>query len=603
MVSETVPIVGSTPAHTNQRIGGADPNRRLELTVKLRRSTEEGLPTLEQFMQGQRATGLTRADLATRFGASQEDAQAVQDWALAQRLTVTSIDLAARRVRLAGPQHAVARAFGVSIGTYRHARTGAAFHCPDADLRIPKHLAGIVTGVFGLTDLPVVLRHRHAGRIAPMAQADGAQERPPGTFYPHEVAKLYDFPAATGQGQRVAVLEFGGGFDPAVLADYFANRIGLAATPAVNSISVLGQPNDPADAATGEVYLDIEVIGAAAPDAVIDVYFAPWTAEGFLTAVEEAIRNHDYGAISISWGLDEDARGTSRNPGWSQLRTHVDEAFREAVAVGIAVFVSSGDQGSGCLRGTVTGGDGREIDVTEFSAGTHAAYPASSPYATAVGGTMLYASDGRIAREIVWNELGPILQQDQNQFFLGAATGGAVSHRYGHVPSYQSAAGLAPTSIDDGQAGRGVPDVAANAGMSTGYLVSTPLPTHPPSIGIRPVGGTSAAAPLWAALLLCAREALADKLGPLPAFFFNDFVYACGRTAAFRDITGGRTFTFDPNQGLVPGDFTDAGNNRSTAVDGYSAAPGYDLCTGWGSPNGVELLAQLAAWLQQGPPN
>jgi hypothetical protein len=104
---------------------------------------------------------------------------------------------------------------------------------------------------------------------------------------------------------------------------------------------------------------------------------------------------------------------------------------------------------------------------------------------------------------------------------------------------------------------------------------------------------------MWAALMACIRESLNTTFnGKIPVFFLNDFVYATGKTAAFRDIVGGRTFTLDQRGELVPGDFLTAGNNRSTQADGYYASQGYDPCTGWGSPNGTELLKELEAWLK-----
>ena len=102
---------------------------------------------------------------------------------------------------------------------------------------------------------------------------------------------------------------------------------------------------------------------------------------------------------------------------------------------------------------------------------------------------------------------------------------------------------------------------------------------------------------MWAALTACLRESLDNTFqGKVPVFFFNDFVYAVGKTAAFRDITGGREFSID-EKGFTAGAFTPIGNNRSTKANGYFAQQGYDLCTGWGSPNGNELLKQLEAWL------
>jgi subtilase family serine protease len=82
------------------------------------------------------------------------------------------------------------------------------------------------------------------------------------------------------------------------------------------------------DPASGEVYLDIEVVGAMAPKATIDTYFAPWSGAGFMNALDQAIHNDDYAAVSISYGLDEDIRGSATNPGWPMLHDNVDESFR-----------------------------------------------------------------------------------------------------------------------------------------------------------------------------------------------------------------------------------------------------------------------------------
>lgn len=492
-------------------------------------------------------------------------------------------------MHLVGSIDAMSRAFGVKMSVYNHSRTGTHFRCPTSNIHLPEKLAPIIAGVFGLNDMPIVVRHTVQTAKRPKPAKADLQGEFPGSFYPNEVAKLYNFPSTQGAGQRVAILEFGGGFDQTVLADYFTNNIGLSTPPTVNALFVLGTVMNLDDAGTtGEVYLDIEVVGAMAPKATIDVFFAPFTANGFLNAIDEAIHNADYAAVSISYGFDEDLRGSASDPGWPMLNQNVDEAFRDATAVGIPVFVSSGDQGSGSLRGEVD-----QEEVTLLSKTAHAGYPATSPYATAVGGTMLYAENGAISKEVVWNELGDL---QEGKYYFGGATGGGVSDRYNQVPSYQSNAGITPQSVNNPPAtGRGVPDVAGNSGSTTGYLVSQPAGSQPP---IAPVGGTSAAVPMWAALLACVREALNDKFnGNVPVYFFNDFVYAVGNTAAFRDIVGGRQFTFDPQQGLVPGAFIPVGNNRSTQVDGYYAKEGFDLCTGWGSPNGQELLNQLETWL------
>jgi kumamolisin len=592
MSDKLVTLAGSVPPNTHERIGPADPSERIEVTIKLRRKTEEGLPTLDEFLAGKHAKGVTRRILAERYGANQDDADAVQRWAVAQGLSVWRTDLGRRQIHLVGSVDAMSKAFGVKLSTYKHKRTGTHFRCPEDNIQIPESLFPVIKGVFGLNDMPVVVRHGlRVGRKT--AASVDPQQQFPGSFYPNQVAKLYNFPPTQGNGQRVAILEFGGGFDTTVLADYFTNNIGLPTPPTVNSIFVLNTTMNINDGATGEVYLDIEVVGSMAPKATIDVYFAPWTGEGYLNAIDQAIQNDDYAAVSISYGLDEDLKGTAANPGWPMLNQNLDEGFRDATAVGIPVFVSSGDQGSGSVNGQLSNGE----EITMYEKAAHVGYPASSPYATAVGGTMLYAENGAITQEIVWNELGAL---QQNQYYFGGATGGGVSDRYKTVPSYQTSAGINLQSVNSPPAaGRAVPDVAGNAGSTTGYLVSQPPGS---SVAIAPVGGTSAAAPMWAALMACIRESLTTTLaGTIPVFFFNDFVYASGNTAAFRDIVGGRDFSYDASGNPVLGAFTTTGNNRSTKVNGYYAQAGYDLCTGWGSPNGVELLNQLQAWLAKNP--
>lgn len=603
MADTFVSLKGSIPVNNHKRIGSVNDVEPIEVTVKLRRKSEEGLPTLDEFVAGKRAHGITRQILADRYGATQQDVAAVQDWATKNKLSVTRFDLARRHVHLVGSAGAMQQAFGVKLSVYEHARTKTQFRCPENDIQVPESLEPIITGVFGLNDMPVVVRHstRTVGRKA--AVKSDPKQQFPGSFYPNEVAKLYNFPPTQGEGQRVAILEFGGGFDPSVLNDYFTKNIGLATPPTVNGISILNTKIQVDRDVTGEVYLDIEVVGSMAPKAAMDVFFAPWTANGYVNAIDQAIHNDDYAALSISYGIDEDLRGATNNPAWPMLNKAVDEAFRDGTAIGLPIFVSTGDQGSSSLRGALQNGD----EITVYSTKAHASYPSTSPYATAVGGTQLYATDSTALQEVVWNEMGHVLEGEfqsgqsssiqKGKYYIGGATGGGVSDRYLTVPSYQTAAGIHLQSSNKPPAsGRMVPDVAGNAGSSTGYLVSQP-PGSPYTVA--PVGGTSASAPMWAALMACVREALSTAMnGKVPVFFFNDFVYASGATAAFRDIVGGREFTYDSDGAPVIGAFTPVGNNNSTATDGYNAQKGYDLCTGWGTPNGVELLGQLEAWLK-----
>ena len=214
--------------------------------------------------------------------------------------------------------------------------------------------------------------------------------------------------------------------------------------------------------------------------------------------------------------------------------TAMDDAMADAAALGVTVCVASGDDGS---RDNATDGT------------THVDFPASSPHALACGGTTLHAdpSTGAVSSETVW--------------FHGVGqggTGGGVSDVFG-VPTWQTGAGV-PGDTDTGRPGRGVPDVAADADPSTGYQVRVDGTDMV-------IGGTSAVAPLWAALVCRLAEALGRPPGLLQPTLYEGV--AAGQPApGFRDITTG-------------------GNG------GYRAAAGWDPCTGLGVPDGSALLARL----------
>jgi len=192
---------------------------------------------------------------------------------------------------------------------------------------------------------------------------------------------------------------------------------------------------------------------------------------------------------------------------------------------------------------TAAAGDNGSSDG-ESDGQPHVDFPASSPYVLGCGGTRLIAKGSAIASEVVWNESAA----DEG------ATGGGVSTVF-PLPEWQGASRVPKSPA--GTPGRGVPDVSGNADPLTGYQIFLDGQTQV-------IGGTSAVAPLWAGLVARCNQKLGGPLGtPHSAF------YQIG-SKAFRDIT--------------------QGNNGA-----YQAAPGWDACTGLGSPNGTALLAALAA--------
>lgn len=219
----------------------------------------------------------------------------------------------------------------------------------------------------------------------------------------------------------------------------------------------------------------------------------------------------------------------------AQSRTALDAALQDAATLGVSVTVAAGDNGS-----TDGAGDGQ----------LHVDFPASSSYALACGGTTLLASSGSITSETVWNETA------SNE----GATGGGVSNEF-PLPSYQTAAGV-PVNPETKFAGRGVPDVSGNADPVTGYQVVVDGENIV-------VGGTSAVAPLWAGLIALINQKLGTSVGLL-----QPKLYSLSESVS-RDIT--------------------SGNNDDSNLGFYSAAAGWDPCTGVGSPNGTALLDALTA--------
>lgn len=298
--------------------------------------------------------------------------------------------------------------------------------------------------------------------------------------------------------------------------------------PKVTAVGVDGAANRPGQDPTGtdgEVLLDIEVVGALAD---ILVYFAPNTDAGFLDAIINASHATPAPAsISISWGQNEDA--------WTaQARTAFDQALADASALGVTVTAAAGDNGS--ADGATDGKD-------------HADFPASSPHALACGGTRLDAdpATGAIRSETVWND-GP-----------HSSTGGGYSDTF-PTPVWQN--GLAsharhhkPPQTPTGH-GRGVPDVSAVADPQTGYKVRVDGKDMV-------IGGTSAVAPLWAALVALLTQSTNRRFGLIQPLLYS-------RTSGFRDVT--------------------TGNNGTD-----QAATGWDPCTGLGTPDGTALLAAITA--------
>ena len=492
-------------------VGPVDPNESVEVMFLLR-------PMAPAPAAG--SGRMTREEFAARHGAAPGDVARVVAFARGAGLQVLSMQPARRTVTVTGPASKVFAAVKADVGSYEH--ENRRFRGRKGTIDLPGDIADAIEGVFGLDNRPAAKPHM---RLAGPGQRAAGQR----AFTPVELGEIYAFPTGTsGKGQCIALVELGGGFRQADLDTYF-KKLGVK-SPKVTAVAVDGAGNAPTgqpDGPDGEVMLDIEVAGALAPDATIAAYFATNTDRGFLDAILAAVHDAQLkpSVISISWGGPE-ANWTA------QSLKAFDGAFAAAASMGVTVCCAAGDDGS-----TDGLADGR----------LHVDFPASSPHVLACGGTRLLVSNGA-PQETTWNDLAE----------GGGATGGGVSDSFA-PPTWQMAAKVPTSANPDHRIGRGVPDVSGNADPATGYAVRVDGQDTV-------IGGTSAVAPLWAALIARCNEQAGHSLG-----FVNPALYAHGGDA-FHDVV--------------------KGSNGSSA---YAAGPGWDACTGWGTPIGNRILTDVSA--------
>jgi kumamolisin len=569
-----VPLHGSHRPATPQAklLRKSDDQQKIKVSIYVRTNPHPPAATLHAVeamndqLPGKRKY-LGDGDFNAIYGADPADLDKVADWAKEHKLTVVERSIPKRQLKVEGTIGDVSAALGVELKEYEHPKLGK-YRGREGQIFVPDNLSDIITGVFGLDTRPIGHPRRRRGHMAPVewetvisrpaghgksraAKAVALPATPwPGTFFPPQVAGLYNYPAKfNGTGQNVAIFAFNGGsspdprggYNPSALRAYFEQVLG-GSTPTITDVVVQGPGNDPGPDtqassqqgdSTGEVMLDMCVVGSVAPGAKIFMYFTEFTNQGWVDALHEAITdNNQISVISISYGNPE----KDPNSAWTQMGVQVvNTALQAAMAKGITICCASGDDGSsdGATRGA-------EVD-----------FPASSPYVMGVGGTKLVATNGatsEIASETVWNEL----LQDEG------AGGGGISVVF-TKPPYQDGVDVPPSANPPHRIGRGVPDVCAVADPVTGVVIM-----HVDGKNLEPIGGTSAAAPLWAALVARLNQGLDARCG-----FLNEILYTKFPTGVLRDITSG-------NNGM------------------YSAGPGWDACTGLGSPDGQKLLNALS---------
>ncbi len=541
----------SVPGSDRDPIDEAEPLERvaseepIAVTLRLRRRSNAvtGRPDLAP-SRDREVRARQRDDYAQCLGADPADVEKVRRFADQRGLEVSHVDLLQRSAELSGPARRMEEAFRLELTRYRLGNME--YRGRIGPVHVPRYLAGVVEGVFGLDDRPQARTDTGHPTLLDAALLDpsadpvvGAVARP---MWPNQIAALYNFPhEADGDGEIIAIIALAGGYVEADFEAYFS-RIRADKVPSVVSVGVDGATNSPTGGGEdGEVYLDVEVAGAVAPGAEITVYFAPNTARGFIDAVSAAIFNGERSpsVVCISWGFPEQC--------WTgQAIKAFQELFEDAAALHVTVLASVGDHGAGDAAG-----DGA----------VHARFPASSPWVLACGGTRIGTITQPLHEE-TWNDHD------------GWATGGGVSALF-DVPSWQAQV-ADPTSIAaNRRRGRGVPDIAGLAAQSCGYIVM--------GHGVyAALSGTSAVTPLYGGLVARLNDALDRPVGHLAPL-----LYAISKRdgeRVFRDVTQGNN--------SVP-----STASWGPAVEGYAAGVGWDPCTGLGSVDGTELCRAVAAML------
>jgi len=588
------------PAPQAKLLSHADPNERFSVTIVLRRRTDgHPMPSFDAFAKippSQRRR-LSMEEFAARHGAHPSELEAVTRFASEAGLTITEANVARRSVIVSGTGAQMEKAFSVTLNRYevsslrtrRALKTSDAAVAPqiqnyrgrDGFIHVPKEIAHTVVGVFGL-DNRKIGQHNSTGDPSNTKALSIPQ-----------IAKLYDFPTNSAAGQTIAIFSFGGpgqfpgdpgsGFDTTAgptndITQYFASIPGFTAPDIITVPATSISENFGPDLETEQ---DICVASTVAQGATIAVYFLAFFGSGqngWHDLIERVVTPDagDFPAgvnppsvlSSSDYICDGDDAITLANEGiTSSFIDAVHMAFEDAALQGITVCIASGDQGADSKVGSSTG-------VSEwgepFSAegGAHVQYPGSDPLVLACGGTTIGGVSGPSFTEYVWNDV------DSNFGITNGATGGGVSDYFtqakGNALTYQQAAGLTPTSVNDKHVGRGVPDVAGNASGNSGWPISVG------GFG-QVINGTSAVAPLYAGLIATLNAALGENIG-----FLNPTLYALG-TSVCRAVTG------------PPGPT----NNSLNGITGYSADAAWNPCTGWGVIDGNALLAALQTLSQK----
>ncbi len=468
------------------------------------------------------------------FCPTSQDYQSVIVFLNSKGLVVTGTTPNNRIIDASGTVADVEKAFHITMQVYKHPTENRTFFAPNIDPSID--ISVPILGIYGLTNYSILRNHIQCSNVSNKSLGANTGTGPDTTYMGYDFRKAYvPDVSLTGSGQSLGLVEFGG-FSQSDITFYENSAVPTLPNVPLDTVLLEGFNGQPLGLAYNEdeVCLDIEMAISMAPRlSKVIVYEAPWDSMWTASGWEDLLNR---------MATDNSAKQLSCS--WYLYHGSADSGaentFEEMDAQGQSFFNASGDQDA------YTG----LID-----------FPGDSPNITQVGGTKLMtASDGSYQLDSVWN-----WDIEYGSFWDGQGSSGGISTYY-YRPDWQQA-----NMLNNGGSYlmRNTPDVALTADHCAVYVERQYLTDR---------GGTSFAAPLWAGFTALINQQLA-QYGAASVGFINPAVYYIGNNepSDFHDVTKGN-------------------NTWSESLNKFSAVSGYDLCTGWGTPNGQRLINDICLY-------
>lgn len=515
------PLLGHVPFDVNgaTKVAPLNEGTKLKLSVVLPLNNET---ELDEFLIATISRDnvffglvLEQEEFIARFAPTVEQVDKLSSYLTQNGFIIESIEPNRMIIKVSGEIKDINRVFNTEIYNYQD-ENGEQFYAPAYELQVDQQLP--ILSVLGLENR-VKARSYHK-----MMEATQAV---PG-FEPAEIKKAYSLSSSlNGKGQTLALFQLDGFTESDIRA--YENAFGIAHVP-LQVIKVDGFSGAPGGGA-GEVTLDIELMIALSPgvDKIL-VYEGPNTSSGVINTYNKIATDNLAKSVSSSWGLSE------RQSQGSSMQAE-NQIFKQMAAQGQAMFAASGDSGAY--------DDGSNLGTDD---------PSSQPFVVGVGGTTLSVNaDGSYLKETTWSSgNGPGHQ----------GGGGGISSVWS-IPTWQQ--GLASSNNKASTTMRNVPDISLDADPQTGYAIYF-------NGKWTVFGGTSCAAPLWAAFWAQVnQQRVLNSQSPLG--FPNPHLYQAGASPSFSSIFHDTT----------------VGTNGF-----YPAVAGFDLATGWGTFIGDKLISYLA---------